>query len=202
MKPILHSIRILLFFTLLTGVVYPLFITGLAQTFLPDPANGSLIRRDGKVVGSEWLGQSFVDKRYFSSRPSSTGYNALPSGGSNFGLTNEKLRQGVDSLKQQWIVRNGIDPEAALPSEMLFSSGSGLDPHISPAAALMQINRIAVARNFDAAQKLQLRSLVLSAVEPPQFHLLGESRVNVLKINLELDKLDAKSAPTNNRSKN
>ena len=196
MKTLIISLKIFLFFTVLTGVIYPLFVTGIAQLTFPPKANGSLIVKKNKVVGSELIGQRFDTLIYFSSRPSAISYNPLPSGGSNYGLTNAKLKHSVDSLKNQFIVFNQLDGNTSIPSEMLFASASGLDPHISKNAALMQVDRIAKARNLSPDRKQRIIQSVKTITETPQFSILGEERVNVLMLNLELDKIDTNT--TNN----
>lgn len=192
MKTLIISLKIFLFFTILTGIIYPLAITGIAQLAFPSKANGSLIVKNNQTIGSELIGQQFDSVIYFSSRPSAISYNPLPSGGSNYGVTNTKLRGLVIERKNKFIEFNELDSNNAVPSEMLFASASGLDPHISPEAALMQVNRITKARNLNNVQKRSLISLVNSLVEDPQFRLLGESRINVLELNLKTDLLVSK----------
>jgi K+-transporting ATPase ATPase C chain len=189
-KTIIISIKLFLFFTILTGAVYPLLVTGIAQVIFPEKANGSLIVKDNKIIGSELIGQQFDAKEYFTSRPSINSYNPLPSGGSNYGLTNLKLKNLVADRKKQFIVFNQLDSLAEVPSEMLFASASGLDPHISQKAALLQVDRITKARNFNIIQKQNLIQSVKNLTETPQFLVLGEERVNVLILNLELDRID------------
>lgn len=190
MKTIIISLKIFLFFTILTGVIYPLLITGIAQVVFPATANGSLIVIDNQLIGSELIGQRFDTTIYFTSRPSAISYNPLPSGGSNFGITNAKLINLVNERKTQFIVFNQLDSLTVIPSEMLFASASGLDPHISQKAALLQVDRVAKARNFNTIQKQNLVQSVKNLTETPQFLVLGEERVNVLVLNLELNKLD------------
>lgn len=190
MKTLFIALKIFLFFTILTGVAYPLLVTGIAQVAFPSKANGSLIVKDNKTVGSELIGQKFDSLIYFTSRPSAVSYNPLPSGGSNFGLTNAKLKHSVDSLKKHFIAFNQLDSTTIVPSEMLFASASGLDPHISPHAALLQVDRICKIRNFDNNQKDRLLQRVNELSEKPTFMVLGEDRINVLDLNLELNKLD------------
>jgi len=189
MKTIMISLKIFLFFTVLTGIIYPLFITGIVQLIFPAKANGSLITKDNKIIGSQLIGQPFDSLIYFSSRPSAISYNPLPSGGSNYGLTNSKLKIQVETRKKQFIEFNQLDSLTVIPSEMLFASASGLDPHISPQAALLQVDRIAKARNFSNDQKQKLIQDIRDLTETPQFSLLGEKRINVLLLNLEVDKL-------------
>ncbi len=190
MKTLIRSLKIFLFLTVLTGIIYPLFVTGIAQVIFPYKANGSLIVKDNQVIGSELIGQQFDSAIYFTSRPSAVSYNPLPSGGSNYGLTNQKLKDLVDVRKHQFLIFNNLDSLTAIPSEMLFASASGLDPHISKESAVLQVDRIARARNFSSALKQKLIECVKNNTEEPQFLCLGEERVNVLVLNLELDKLD------------
>ena len=197
MKTLVISLKIFLFFTILTGIIYPLLVTGIAQVAFPAKANGSLIVKDNKIIGSELIGQQFDSPIYFSSRPSAISYNSLPSGGSNYGLTNTKLKELVAERKKQFITFNLLDSLTPIPSEMLFASASGLDPHISPAAAMLQVSRIALARNFNLSLKQRLILCVVNQTEMPQFLCLGDERVNVLSLNIELDKLETNY--TNNK---
>jgi potassium-transporting ATPase KdpC subunit len=190
MKTVITSLKIFLFFTILTGIIYPLLVTGITQTLFPGKANGSLIIKDDKVIGSKLVGQQFDSVIYFTSRPSAVSYNPLPSGGSNLGLTSAKLKNLVDERRASFIYLNLLDSLAIVPPEMLFASASGLDPHISPEGALMQAERIAKSRNFDKTQTQNLIQLIINHIESPQFSILGEERVNVLILNLELNKLD------------
>jgi K+-transporting ATPase ATPase C chain len=190
MKRFIITLKIFLFFTVLTGIFYPLLITGVAQLLFPEKANGSLILIDNKKVGSALIGQQFDSKTYFVSRPSAISYNPMPSGGSNYGLTNTKLKKLVEERKKQFIDFNQLDSTTIIPSEMLFASASGIDPHISQKAALLQVDRIVEARNFNTVKKQNLVQTVKNLTETPQFLVLGEERINVLVLNLELDKLD------------
>lgn len=189
MKTLYISLKIFLFFTVLTGIIYPLFVTGIAQLTFSSKANGSLIMKNNKIIGSKLIGQRFDSVIYFRSRPSAISNNPLPSGGSNFGLTNAKLKHTVDSLKNQFIVINQLDKLTEIPSEMVFSSASGLDPHISPKAALLQVDRIVKIRQFDDSKKQRLLQAITELSEPPQYLLLGENRINVLLLNLKLDEI-------------
>ena len=189
MKTLIISIKIFLFFTILTGIIYPLFVTGIVQLVFPTKANGSFIVKDNKIIGSVLIGQQFDSSIYFTSRPSAISYNPLPSGGSNYSLTNIKLKEIVTERKKQFIAFNQLGPLVDIPSEMLFASASGLDPHISPLAALLQVNRIAKARNFNNVQKQKLIQCIKDFTEYPQFLCLGDERINVLLLNLETDKL-------------
>lgn len=189
MKTLIISLKIFLFFTVLTGIIYPLLVTGISQIANPAKANGSLIIRDGKTIGSELVGQQFDTEIYFTSQPSAISYNPLPSGGSNYGLTNSKLKDLVNQRKQQFITFNNLDSTAIIPSEMLFASASGLDPHISKQTALLQVNRIKTSRNFNDDQYQKLLQCIENQTETPQLIILGQERVNVLLLNLELDKI-------------
>lgn len=186
---ILIALKIFAVFTLLLGIIYPLFITGIAQLVFPSKANGSLIVQGNKVIGSELIAQKFDMLFYFSSRPSTIDFNPLPSGGSNYGLTSAKLKQQVADRKAHFLKLNNLPENTYVPSEMLFASASGLDPHISPGAALLQVERISETRKFDNIQKQQLLQSIKDLTEGPQFSMFGETRINVLLLNLKLDKL-------------
>jgi potassium-transporting ATPase KdpC subunit len=188
-KNILSGLKILLAFTLLTGLVYPLMITGIAQVVFPRQSNGSLVSIGGKARGSELLGQEFKSNRYFWSRPSACSYATLPSGASNWGSTSDTLRKTIEKRRESFIIANQLPLNTVVPNEMLTASGSGLDPHISPESATLQVERIASARHFSPSQSQQLRRLVVSHTEQPQFGCLGEKRINVLALNRDLDLL-------------
>jgi K+-transporting ATPase ATPase C chain len=196
MKTIIRALKIFLFFTILTGIIYPLFITGIAQVVFNGKANGSLIVKDNRIIGSKLIGQQFDSAIYFTSRPSAISYNPLPSGGSNYGLTNIKLKNLVSERKKQFLVFNHLDSLTDIPSEMLFASASGLDPHISPEAALLQVDRISSARHFNKSQKQLILQNINELTEKPQLSLLGENRINVLVLNLELNKIDGTISKT------
>ena len=174
--------------TLLTGVLYPLIVTGVGQTIFPRQSNGSVIQSGDRVVGSQLLGQSFSSPRYFWSRPSATGthpYNGAASGGSNQGPTNPAL---VDAVRERIAALRAADPgtDAPVPIDLVTASASGLDPHISPAAADYQVARVARARNMSEDA---VRRVVAAATDGRTFGILGEPRVNVLELNLALDEL-------------
>jgi potassium-transporting ATPase KdpC subunit len=189
MRTILISLKIFLFFTILTGLVYPLLVTGIAQVLFPEKANGSILYRNNLAIGSSLIGQEFDDSIYFSSRPSAISYNPLPSGGSNFALSNAKLKDLVSGRRDKFIKANDLAGSAVIPSEMLFASASGLDPDITPEAALLQVNRVAKARHFTTGQKEELLQKITDLTQQPQFLFLGEERINVLLLNLDLDQI-------------
>lgn len=181
------AIVVLCLFTAITGVLYPLVMTGIAQLAFPDEANGSLIMKDGKSIGSGLIGQSFSDPKYFWGRPSATApfeYNAAASSGSNLGPLNPVL---VDGVQKRIKDLRDVDPRNAklIPVDLVTASGSGLDPHISVAAALYQLPR--VARHRDMSEE-DVRALVDQCTEGRQVGFLGEARVNILKLNLALDR--------------
>jgi K+-transporting ATPase ATPase C chain len=183
------ALKFLLVMTILTGVIYPLVMTGLAQLTYPSKANGSLIMKDGKIIGSELIGQKFDSSIYFWSRPSAIGYNPIPSGASNYGPTSDTLKKLVTARRILFAKMNSLSNPLLTPKEMAFASGSGLDPHISPGTALMQVDRIAMARHFDSSQNAKLLKKIKELTEDHQFFCLGEQRINVLVLNLELDKI-------------
>jgi len=190
MKTLFSALRLFLIMTFLTGVLYPLLVTGFAQLVFHEKANGSLVRKRHTIVGSALIGQSFDNQaRYFSSRPSATGYDPIPSSGSNDGLTNRQLSVSFHQRDSIFRMVNMLDPATMIPSEMLFASASGLDPHISPEAAFLQVNRICQARKFSTLQRKQLEQLIEQLTEPPQFLCLGQRRINVFLLNLETDKI-------------
>jgi K+-transporting ATPase ATPase C chain len=197
LREIRHAIVLVVGLTLITGLAYPLAMTGLAQVLFPYQANGSLIAKDGKVIGSTLIGQPFTEAKYFHGRPSATvkpdpndssktlpePYNAANSGGSNLGPTNkaliDRVKADVDKLKAE-------NPHAPVPIDLVTTTAGGLDPHVSPAGALFQVPRVAKARNISEDR---LRHLVEQHVEGRLFGLLGEPRVNVLALNLALDQV-------------
>jgi potassium-transporting ATPase KdpC subunit len=197
LREIRPAIILVIALTLLTGLAYPLAMTGLAQVLFPHQANGSLIQKDGNVVGSELIGQPFTQDKYFRGRPSATTkadpndasktvpdpYNAANSGGSNLGPTSkaliERVKEDVDKLKAE-------NPNAPVPIDLVTTTASGLDPHISPEAALFQVPRVAKARNMPEDR---VRQLVEQRIEGRLFGILGEPRVNVLALNMALDRM-------------
>ena len=199
LREIRPAVVVLVALTLITGLVYPLAMTGIAEVIFPRQAQGSLIERDGKVVGSELIGQVFTSDKYFHGRPSATTapdpkdatktipapYNAANSGGSNLGPSNkaliDRVQGDIEALKKE-------NPAAAVPADLVTTSASGLDPHISPEAALFQVPRIAKARNLPEDR---IRQLVEDNAEGRFLGLLGEPRVNVLLLDLALDRMPA-----------
>ena len=187
MKNLITAVLMTIVTTVLLGLVYPLVVTGLAQVIFPDQANGQLIKRsDGTIIGSRIIGQPFAGPGYFRSRPSAAGaagYDAGASSGSNLGPTNQKL---IDRVKADVEKLQADNPGKPVPIDLVTTSGSGLDPHISPAAAEFQIPRIARERKMS---ENEVRQIVNAHTEGRQFGFLGEPRVNVLELNLDLDQL-------------
>jgi potassium-transporting ATPase KdpC subunit len=186
---VLSSVRAVLvsmaLLTVLAGLVYPLVILGLAQAFFPEQADGSLVRRDGRIVGSTLIGQKFDDARYFWGRPSATEppYNAAASSGTNLAPSNPQLAKDVAARCTALAKAHG-NSVAPIPLDLVTASGSGLDPHVTVAAMLYQVDRVAAARGIDPSA---VRALVEQHVEPPALGFLGQRRVNVLAVNLALD---------------
>jgi K+-transporting ATPase ATPase C chain len=188
------AVLAILVWTVLMGGVYTLLVTGIAQAAFPRQANGSLIEREGVVIGSELIGQPFDQPGYFWSRPSVTGvqpYNGAGSQGSNLGATNDALREQLTARVAA--LRAAGAPAGPVPVDLITASGSGLDPHISPAAALWQVERVASARGLDAAR---VRTLVEEEIQPRFLGVLGEPVVNVVALNLALDGLTSGGATT------
>jgi potassium-transporting ATPase KdpC subunit len=191
------ALVLIVLFTIITGLIYPFVITGIAQVAFPHQANGSLVEQDGKVVGSEVMGQAFSSDNYFHGRPSATvapdpadstktvdaPYNAANTAGSNLGPTSKTL---IERITKDVEERKGQNPNAPVPTDLVTASGSGLDPHISPDAALFQVPRVAKARNLP---EQRLRQLVNEHIKGRILGLLGEPRVNVLALNMALDRV-------------
>ena len=191
-KQIIGAIRLLIVLTVLTGIVYPLAMTGVAQAVFPAQANGSLAYINDKPVGSLLLGQNFSDGKYFHGRPSAAGkdgYDATSSSGSNLGPTNSKLMDGVKENLDKVRQENQLGAEKIIPSDLVLASSSGLDPHISPAGAYLQVQRVAAERQLAEST---VRQLVTNEVQEKTVGLLGEARVNVLALNMALDQLSGK----------
>jgi len=184
-EQLLPAVRMTLVLTVLTGMLYPALVTGIAQAIFPKQANGSLIEVNGKVIGSELIGQKFSKPEYFQGRPSAAGdgYDAANSGASNLGPTSQKLVDRIKADAEKFRKENP-DFSGPMPADLLTASASGLDPHLSPASAAAQIARVARARGITQEQAQQL---VERFTEPRQFGFLGEPRVNVLKLNIELE---------------
>ena len=183
------AISFLLLFTLLLGLAYPLAITGIAQLVFPYQANGSIVRDGDQVVGSAIIGQNFASPSYFHPRPSAAGdgYNAAASSGSNLGPTSQAL---ADNVKERVATARAEGVTGPVPADMVTASGSGLDPDISPANALAQVNRVAVARGLGEAE---VKALVEKSIEYPTFGILGDPHVNVLLLNRQLDAMGAQA---------
>jgi K+-transporting ATPase ATPase C chain len=184
----------MLFFTLFLGLAYPLATTGVAQLIFPDQANGSIIERDGAPVASSLIGQSFIDPEtgraqegYFRGRPSAVNYGAVPSGGSNLGPTSAELHHRIAADAQVIREENRLEDGVLIPVDLVTTSGSGLDPHISPASAELQVSRVARERDLD---ENVVRRLVHEYTEGRALGFLGEPRVNVVELNLALDELE------------
>lgn len=184
MKNFVTAVLLTIVTTILLGLIYPLAVTGLAQVLFPDKANGQLIRHpDGTLVGSRLLGQPFVSPGYFRSRPSAANYDAAASGGSNLGPTNQKL---IERIRADVAKLQSENPGKPVPVDLITTSGSGLDPHISPAAAEFQVPRVARERGMT---ETEIRNIVAAHTQGRQFGFLGEPRVNVLELNLHLDRV-------------
>lgn len=183
-KNLLIAVLMTIATTILLGIIYPLLVLLLAQVLFHDKANGQLVSKSGELIGSRIIGQPFVSDKYFHSRPSAAGngYDAANSSGSNLGPTNQKL---IDRIKSDTATAQADNPKTPVPIDLVTTSGSGLDPDITPAAALFQIPRIARVRGLSEDQ---VRALVQSHIQPRQFGILGEPNVNVLELNLSLDK--------------
>jgi K+-transporting ATPase ATPase C chain len=186
MKSIKIAIKLFLFLTIITGIIYPLMVTGISQLVFHEKANGSMITKNDKVIGSELIGQQFTRPEFFWGRPTAIANNPMPSGGSNLspvGLPfREQFRARLDTIMKY----HGKMPVESIPKELLFTSASGVDPHISPETAYFQVSRIAFFRNFTAIQRDNLLKLINSSVEKPDLFILGQARINVLELNVKL----------------
>jgi K+-transporting ATPase ATPase C chain len=195
-KLTLQAIRQTIVWSVIAGIIYPLVFTVFAQLVFPKQANGSLIMRDGKLVGSEWMAQQFTGTKYFWPRPSAatygTGATGLNAGsGSNLGPTSAQLQTNVRTNAKALRDAQKLPADAPVPADLVYASASGVDPHISPEAARFQISRVAAARGMGEDK---VRALVEQNVEPPQLGFLGQARVNVLQLNLALDAADSKKS--------
>jgi potassium-transporting ATPase KdpC subunit len=185
-KELKTAVLVFAAFSLLTGIAYPLFITGVVQLTMPQKASGSLVFNDGEVIGSELIGQAFINPGYFHGRPSAVNYSANSSGASNYGPTNARLMTLVSQRIEQIRAENELSPNESVPADLVLASGSGLDPHISVAGAMLQVTRIAKARRLPPSE---VKVLIYQHIEPALFGILGQERINVLKLNLALDNL-------------
>jgi K+-transporting ATPase ATPase C chain len=188
MKNLVISIRMMIFMSLLCGLAYPLGFTTFAKALFPHQAAGSLVKVGDAVVGSSLLSQKFTSDKYFWGRPSAVDYNPLPSGGSNLGPISSDLKKAVDGRYAALTTTANNKQEP--PQDLLFASASGLDPHISPEAAYYQVDRVAKARGLsNVSGTAEVKELIEAATERPSWGFLGQTRVNVLKLNLALDEL-------------
>jgi K+-transporting ATPase ATPase C chain len=188
-RQIITGLKFLTLMIILTGIVYPGLVTVFTSLFFHREVQGSLIERNGIILGSKLIGQNFDSPKYFWSRPSINNYNPLPSGGSNLGLLNPLLKNKIIQREHTFLQTNNIEGDLYIPPEMVTASASGLDPHISPTAALLQVNRVARAREMNQIRQDQLVSLINEFTEKRQFSLLGEPRINVFLLNLKIDSL-------------
>lgn len=184
------AVKIFVAITLIVGVGYPLVVTGVAQLAFADKADGSLVRRDGKVVGSSLIGQEFTGKKWFQPRPSAADYDGLASGGTNLGPTNPELIDTVQQRVKDYRVLNGLPAGAKVPVDAVTASGSGLDPHISEANANLQAKRVAEARGLSVQQ---VKRLIADNTDEPSLGILGQPGVNVLQLNLALERASGSS---------
>lgn len=182
-----NNFRMFLWMTFLTGVAYPLIIIAIAQLTMNQKANGDFITYQGRIIGAKLIAQKFQSDKYFWPRPSANDYNGLISGGSNFGPTSAALRKAVEERKSHFKT-NPIEDES-IPIELLFASGSGLDPHISPATAYFQIERIARSRSMNLIEENEIKDLIDKMIEKRLLRFIGEPCVNVLLLNMALDSL-------------
>jgi len=189
MKQLLIALKLFFVFTIITGVIYPLCITGIAQVVWPFAANGKILVRNNHACGSLLIGQQFTRPEYFWPRPSAVDYNPMPSGGSNLSLTSKHLHQQIEDRMKMFTASCPRMQGAAFPSDLLFASASGLDPHISPVAAYVQVHRIAAARGLSPDEKKQVRACIRAYTEQRGWNLFGEPRVNVLRLNMALDRI-------------
>nr|WP_207767212.1 potassium-transporting ATPase subunit KdpC [Leptospira adleri] len=187
------AIRTLFLLTFITGIFYPIVVTGFSERLFPFQSGGSLIKNGEQIVGSELLAQKFTKDEYFWARPSASDFATVASGASNQSATNASLKSKVNERKE-YLLKKHPD-QSAIPPDLLFASGSGLDPHITPAAAQFQLQRIAFARKLSLEQILELKNLLEQSVEKPSFGFIGEKRINVLRLNLNLDSKFGKIGP-------
>lgn len=184
MNNIISSLKMLLLMTVLTGIIYPVFITAVGQVLFNREANGSMITANGKIVGSELIGQNILSDKYFKGRPSAVNYETVPSGAANKSVTNRDFNEYVNKnynvLVQKYNTKD-------IPQELYLNSGSGLDPHISQKAALIQIDSVAEERKLSYDQKKKVKKMIYEMTEKRDFGIFGEERINVLKLNIAVD---------------
>ncbi len=189
MKNTIIALKLLVIMTVITGIIYPLAISGFSQLAFSDKANGSMIKQNEKIIGSELIGQQFVKPEYFWGRPSAIGNNPMPSGGSNLSPVSPEFKiqfqARVDTIRKY----HGNIAIKQIPKDLLFASASGVDPHISPSAANFQVDRITNARHYNSEQKQKVNNLIKSMIESPDLFIFGEPRINVLKLNIKLSEI-------------
>lgn len=191
MKNTIIAIKLFILLTIVTGVFYPLAITGIAQIAFPDKANGSmLISNKTIIIGSELIGQQFTEPKYFWGRPSAISNNPIPSGGSNLNPVGDTLKEQIQARIDTIRKYHGDIQMSQIPQDLLFACGSGVDPHISPEAAYFQVDRIAEIRNFTVEQKNNLKKIIETSIERPDLFIFGENRINVLELNLKLNEIE------------
>jgi len=186
MKTTKIAIKLFLVLTIITGLIYPLAITGVSQLIFHNNANGSMIIKNNKLIGSELIGQQFIRPDFFWGRPSAIGNNPMPSGGSNLSPVGLPFREQFNARLDTIMKYHGKLPIDSIPKDLLFASASGVDPHISPEADYFQASRVANYRNFNSEQRKELNKLIGQSVEKPDLLILGQARVNVLKLNVKL----------------
>lgn len=188
-KEVLTGLRLIFLMTIILGIIYPLLTLFVAQIFFPTKASGSFIAKSGKYSGSILIGQCFNSERYFNARPSAVNYNPMPSAATNLSQTSKMLDSLFKERKRRFVVFNSLSQNDDIPAEMLFASASGVDPHITPRAAFLQIDRIIRVRGFSISQKERLLSVIDNLIQKPQLGFMGNSVINVLLLNIELDKI-------------
>jgi K+-transporting ATPase ATPase C chain len=191
-KIIVQSFKMFLVMTFLLGIVYPTIIWAIGQIIFPYQANGSLVLRNNKIIGSELIGQNFSDSIYFQPRPSAIDYNPMPSGASNLALSSSLLSKQVKDRSNDFLTKNLLNKSVSVPAEMLFASGSGVDPDISVESAKLQVNRIIIARKLNINKTGTINNLIDSLAGNTQFGVSGNNFVNVLMLNLKLDEQSKK----------
>ena len=185
-------VKLFLVMTVVTGLCYPLFITAFAHVCYPVKAKGDVVLFDGKIVGAKMIGQKFTDKKYFQSRPSAIDYNPMPTGASNLSITSDSLKNLYKLRKSEFVKFNKISGGTAIPSEMLFASGSGVDPHISKESAILQVDRVVSIRKFGMDKRNELTKAIDGLTFRRVFGIAGEELINVLELNVQLDEMSAK----------